>query len=171
MVRMREIIIGVAMLVALAVVAVAAKNIINGDFYTPTEKVNAAPSNGQAMLVKAHLENGYQYIMEPSTFKVGVPVKMEFDMKTVTGCLRNVVIPSMNVRKSLTNSDNIITFTPTQAGEFRITCSMGMGRGTFTVAQNDGTVPADTPKAANEVIPAGSCGSGGGGCGCGGGAA
>jgi plastocyanin domain-containing protein len=37
------------------------------------------------------------------------------------------------VRKSLTETDNVITFTPTTAGTVRIACSMNMYTGSFMV--------------------------------------
>lgn len=73
------------------------------------------------------------YILEPSTVQKNVPVRMVFDMDRVFGCMRDVVIPSQNIRKVLRNDDNVIQFTPTEIGTFNIACSMNMRRGSFTV--------------------------------------
>ena len=92
---------------------------------------------------------------------------MEVDLDTVYGCMRDVVIPSADVRKYVKDGDNIIEFTPEKAGTFNIMCSMNMGRGKFTVAEGDGSASSFVEKAA-PVVAGGSCGSGSGGCGCGG---
>ena len=122
--------------------------------------------NGDIQTAKMYVE-GIEYKISPSTFKVGVPVRIEADIARMPGCSKSIQIPGMNIKKSLTSKDNVIEFTPTRAGTFYITCSMNMYRGTFTVLQEDGT-KSDYAESA----PAGghTCGgAGGGGCGsCGG---
>lgn len=108
---------------------------------------------------------GSQYVIEPSSFKVGVPVKIEADINNMPGCSKGIVISAFNIRKSLSASSNIIEFTPTKAGTFNIACSMNMYKGTFTVLENDGTKSAYVEKASTSGA---SCGGSGGGCGCGG---
>jgi plastocyanin domain-containing protein len=76
---------------------------------------------------------GGTYVITPSVFKKGIPVRMTADMATLKGCSRSVVIASFGVRKTLTGTDNVIIFTPTQTGTINIACSMNMYRGTFTV--------------------------------------
>jgi uncharacterized protein len=75
------------------------------------------------------------YTVEPSTFKKDVAVRMEVDMSTVSGCMRSVNIPAFGVSKLVSEGDNIIEFTPDETGTFTITCSMNMGKGTFTVIE------------------------------------
>ncbi len=104
---------------------------------------------------------GLKFIVEPNTLQAGVPVKMRVDLSTVSGCLRNVVIPEFGVRETVSSSNNIIEFTPTKTGTFRIACAMNMGRGTFVVGE-------PSPAIQGEITGGGSCGAGGGGCGCGG---
>ena len=121
-------------------------------------------SNGNVQVVKMHVEGG-QYILEPSTFKANVPVRIEADISRMPGCSKSVVIPGFNVRKNLNTNDNIIEFTPDKAGTFNIACSMNMYRGTFIVLSADGTKSNYVDKT-NPI--GGSCGGSGGGCGCGG---
>jgi plastocyanin domain-containing protein len=92
---------------------------------------NTIPT-GEVQNVKLSVSGG-TYILSPSVLKKDVPVVMTADMATLKGCSRSVVISSFGVRKSLTETNNVITFTPTQAGTFKIACSMNMYRGTFTV--------------------------------------
>jgi hypothetical protein len=116
--------------------------------------------------VRLFLNDDFQYQLDPPVLRKGIPVKMEVDMGTVAGCMTNIVIPGFNIRKSVSKGNNIIEFTPDKSGKFQISCSMGMGRSTFTVAEETGEISTYV-----EPTPAAgaSCGAGGGGCGCGGG--
>ncbi len=88
---------------------------------------------GSAQTVTLRAQGG-QYILDPPTLKTGVPVKMVVDLSTVQGCLRSIVIPEWGIRKLVTERDNVIEFTPTTPGNFGMSCSMGMGRGTINIA-------------------------------------
>lgn len=114
-------------LVALAVTGVPLRP---GSSPTDGTVVNVAAGDMQDVLLR--FEN-YEYVLSPSTLKAGVPVRMEVDLDSVYGCMKSVVIPVFNVRKTVSAGDNIITFTPDKKGTFNIACSMNMGRGTFTV--------------------------------------
>lgn len=77
--------------------------------------------------------SGGTYILEPSTLKKDIPVRITANIGSMPGCSKAVTIPTFGVFKSVNSKDNIITFTPTQTGTFNIACSMNMYRGTFTV--------------------------------------
>lgn len=125
-------------------------------------------SNEGVQVIKLSVENG-RYVMVPSEVKKGIPVRIEADMSKMPGCSKGIVIPSFNVRKTFTSTDNAVEFTPDKAGTFNIRCSMNMYKGTFTVLESDGSksnyVEASSTPASGS---GGSCGmaSGGGGCGC-----
>ncbi len=87
-------------------------------------------TNAQIVSVKVI---GSQYVMNPPTIKQGMPTIFEFDMSTVQGCARSVVLPDFKVRKSLSAQDNKIEFLPLQTGTYRIACSMNMYTGSFNV--------------------------------------
>lgn len=127
---------------------------------------NAISSNyaGDAQVVKMYVENN-KYILEPSTFKIGIPVRIEADMSQMPGCSKSLSISAFNIRKTLTSSNNIIEFTPNKAGTFNIACSMNMYVGTFTVLEADGA----KSNYAEAAPKGGTCGGSSGGCGgCGG---
>jgi sulfite exporter TauE/SafE/copper chaperone CopZ len=123
--------------------------------------------------------NGYQ----PNTFTVtrGVPVKWIVNSVDPNTCAASIVSTKLGIRKNLEPGDNVIEFTPTEAGTIPFTCMMGMYRGTFTVV--DGKSGADTGSGNGTAVSArtaaaapvpvsspgqgGTCGSSGGGCGCG----
>lgn len=142
------------------------KSPTNNDGVTQNTVKAKSVNNGEFQEVKLTFKN-YQYQLEPSTLIKDVPVRMEVDLDTVDGCMRDVVISSFGVRQYVKPGDNIIEFTPDKSGTFNIACSMNMGRGTFRVAESSGKV-AEYQEAA-PVGGAGSCGGGSaGGCGCGG---
>ncbi len=127
---------------------------------------NEIVAKNEIQIVKLSVENG-QYIMSPSTLKKDVPVRIEADMSKMPGCSKSIVIPTFNVRKSLSESDNIIEFTPNKAGTFNIACSMNMYKGTFTVLESDGTKPNYIDQQPSQASTS-RCGMAGGSCGCGG---
>ncbi len=74
------------------------------------------------------------YVVTPDTVVAGVPVRMEVDLKTVTGCARTVVIGAVNVKKTVKEGQTTIEFTPAKSGKVAIACGMDMVHGSFTVA-------------------------------------
>jgi len=121
-------------------------------------------TNQDVQIVKLSVEGG-NYVLSPSTIKKDIPVRIEADMAKMPGCSKSIVISAFNIRKSLSQGDNIIEFTPDKAGTFNIACSMNMYRGVFTVLENDGSKSAYVDQQPSQ---GGSCGGGSGGCGCGG---
>lgn len=95
--------------------------------------VGSAPdiNNGIQEVSMAVTRFGYQ----PSrlTIKAGVPVKWMIDGAGATGCTSQIVIPDLNVKKSLSSGINEIDFTAPNPGQLAFSCSMGMVRGSFTV--------------------------------------
>lgn len=89
---------------------------------------------GEYQSVTLKFEN-YEYVLEPSTLKKGIPVRMEVELDSVYGCMRDIVIKEFNVRKYVREGDNIIEFLPNKAGTIGIACSMNMGRGKFLVVE------------------------------------
>lgn len=88
--------------------------------------------NGVQTVTMKVTRNGY----EPRNLiiKAGVPVRWLVDGTGATGCTNQLVIPSLNIAKSLSVGVNEITFTaPSRPGQLAFSCSMGMVRGSFTV--------------------------------------
>lgn len=178
----KNIVIFGAVLVVTLIVGLTARNIgatpiaSNGGVSTQLQETPGADAaaDGDAQDVTLRME-GWRYITEPSTLTAGVPVRMTVDLTTVTGCMRDIVIPAWNVRKYVSEGDNVILFTPQEDGQFPISCSMGMGRGVITVGGSSAATGTTSPSASQEAtLPAapscGMAGSGGpvtGGCGCG----
>ncbi|MBT3406001.1 hypothetical protein HN419_02430 [Candidatus Woesearchaeota archaeon] len=77
--------------------------------------------------------DGGTYVLKPSVLMKDVPVELEADLGSLHGCMRDVVISEFDVRKLVSETDNVISFTPDKTGTFGIACSMNMGTGTFSV--------------------------------------
>ena len=118
------------------------------------------------------IENNNGYSPNNFTIQKGVPVRWIIDAKAPYSCASSLVVPKLKIRKNLQAGENIIEFTPQEAGRLPFSCSMGMYAGSFYVTDgqpgstdNSGGGQALAPVA---TANAGSCGSSGG-CGCGGG--
>ncbi|MBS3091451.1 cupredoxin domain-containing protein [Candidatus Pacearchaeota archaeon] len=129
--------------------------------------ISASKSYSNAQVVKLSV-SGSSYILSPSTVKKGAPVRMEADMSKLPGCSKSIVIAAFNVRKVLSDKDNIIEFVPDKAGTFNIACSMNMYRGTFTVLDDSGKASTYIESANTKAGSCSSSSSSSGGCGCGG---
>ena len=91
-------------------------------------------SNSQEITLSYGTINGARnYILSESTVKAGEPVTITVDTNTIKGCYRSIAIPDLGISKYIKESDNKITFTPTEPGTYKIRCGMGMGVTYLTV--------------------------------------
>ena len=65
--------------------------------------------------------------------KKGVPVRWVINLKDISTCASSLVFSDMGIQQILKKGENVITFTPSQTGTLRFTCSMGMYSGEFKV--------------------------------------
>ncbi|MBU1166935.1 sulfite exporter TauE/SafE family protein [Patescibacteria group bacterium] len=70
------------------------------------------------------------------SIKKGIPVRWVIDAKQVSGCTNEIIVPSYNIKQELKQGENIIEFTPTEAGEIKFSCWMQMVWGKFIVIEN-----------------------------------
>jgi plastocyanin len=72
---------------------------------------------------------------EPAVLHVkkGASVTFAVFGDEVTGCTNRIIIPSLNISKDISPGENLITFTPTAAGNIPYSCWMGMVHGTIVV--------------------------------------
>lgn len=154
---------------------------------------NVTMEDGVQIVRMIEGNNGYS----PNKFSIkkGVPVKWIIDAQAPYSCASSIMIPQLNIKRTLKAGENIIEFTPEKAGKLPFSCSMGMYTGVFNVYEGDGpsstdltaSAPARSSGSCGASKPAagsgscgggaatapsggGSCGSSSGGCGCGGGA-
>lgn len=104
------------------------------------EAQNTAKVTGGVQEITTSFTDGY-YV--PISVKKGIPVKWTIKVKDsdLNGCNNPVTIPKYGVQKQLVPGDNVIEFTPREAGTIPYTCWMGMIRSTITVV-DDGSEPA-----------------------------
>ena len=193
-------------LAGLAVIIFAVFNIANGLNLTGWNNLaygkadslnlndpNVTIVNGVQEVRMRETAAGYQ----PNSFTVAkdAPVKWIITAEAPYSCASSIILSKYNIRKNLVAGENIIEFTPTEAGKLKFSCSMGMYTGVFNVVDPNAAASQTAQQAVatnnNQAVPAGSscgvagattgggcgggattgggCGAGGGGCGCGGG--
>ena len=91
----------------------------------------------------AHIQNGYQIIyMEAEankyhpdkfTLKKGIPVKWIINVKKLSNCNKQIIIPSLMMTIDLQKGLQIVEFKPADSGNISWSCHMGMIPGTFVV--------------------------------------
>jgi sulfite exporter TauE/SafE/plastocyanin domain-containing protein/copper chaperone CopZ len=146
----------------------------NSSQETAVNDPNVTLENGVQVVRMTESNSGYS----PNKFSIkkGVPVKFIIDAKAPYSCASTIIIPKLNISKTLQAGENTIEFTPNELGNLPFSCSMGMYTGVFNVYDDSSPVSsvntalADANSGAT-ASPSGTCGASGGGCGCGGGAA
>lgn len=73
------------------------------------------------------------YIPNTLEVKVNKPVRWIINSSNPYSCASSLVVPSLSVNRRLEAGENIIEFLPTQTGEIRFACSMGMYTGVIRV--------------------------------------
>ena len=69
--------------------------------------------------------NGY-YDISDVKVKKDMPVRIVMNATRLNGCIDTITIPEYNLAKGLVLGENIMEFTPTSAGNLRLTCWMSM---------------------------------------------
>ena len=100
---------------------------------TPTAAV--ADLNSK-QLIKTQYTLSQDIVPNRFTVKKGVPVRFEVDVKeSGQGCMSTIMIPGLynNPEYLQGGAKVVMAFTPEEAGDFDITCAMGVPRGIITV--------------------------------------
>jgi sulfite exporter TauE/SafE/copper chaperone CopZ len=127
----------------LLVIAFAIFNLVNGYNLTgwapfwesqnvpAVTGTNVTMENGVQIARMRQTAGGY----DPNAFivKRGVPVRWIVNAIEPSSCAGGVSVPALSIMKYFVQGQNIIEFTPSQTGQIRFTCPMGMFPGTFTV--------------------------------------
>jgi uncharacterized protein len=132
----------------LGIVSINTGQVLRGSFYTFQHIYEAATlddskilgakvmspviANGEQEVTIDVSNNGYK--TSANVLKAGIPVKLILASKDVVNCVRDFVIPSLNMSKLLPETGTtIVEFTPTKTGPLSYSCGMGMYGGQFTV--------------------------------------
>ena len=73
------------------------------------------------------------------TIKKGIPVRWIVDVRQMTGCTNEIIVPDLGIKKKLQYGKNVIQFTPSKVGDLSFSCWMGMVRGKFIVTNGSTT--------------------------------
>ena len=87
--------------------------------------------NGFQEIYMKQNSNGYT----PNNFTItqGIPVRWIITSENINTCASSIISSKLGIRQGLRKGQNIIEFTPTEAGTMRFSCSMGMFTGSFNV--------------------------------------
>ncbi len=96
------------------------------------EKADNQSEAGDVQKVVTNVDYSYY---EPITVKAGVPVEWTILVPEgkLTGCNSQIIVPEYGLQIPLQEGENIVEFTPTEAGVYPFTCWMGMIRSQITV--------------------------------------
>ena len=103
-----------------------------GAIAAPGGAVDAAQTESGVQTVYSTLEpNRYPEI----TVTAGEPVRWVIDAPdgSINGCNNRILIPALDLEYTFQPGENVIEFTPEEAGTISYTCWMGMIRGTINV--------------------------------------
>lgn len=111
----------------------------------------AATANAAQTDAQLEMANGVQIVRtslqggryEPIAVQKDVPVKWVITVEKgdLNGCNYRMVIPEYDIEKQLEYGENIIEFTPDEAGNFAYSCWMGMIRSSITVVETGEPIP------------------------------
>ena len=121
--------VGLAIIVCAVVYFLFLSNLGTNVF--SSKVANDTLSGGSVQKVVISMKNN-NYFPNSITVKVNQPVEITLD-SSVGGCYRTFVIPEFRLSQYSIDSNDKITFTPTEKGTFEFKCGMGMGRGTLVV--------------------------------------
>lgn len=102
----------------------------------PTAQTNPGSgltfTSGDVQTVLLSIQN-YNYYPQRIVVKKDRPVKITADLNSISGCYRSFQIPDLGVKHVFTQDDPSVQFVPDRTGEFKFSCSMGMGTGVIVV--------------------------------------
>lgn len=95
---------------------------------------NIIQTNSNSQVQEVHMNVTY-YGYEPNVLnvKVGIPVRWVINVQQMSGCNSQILMPDYNIVKNLQLGENVVEFTPNQAGEIKFSCAMRMIWGKFVV--------------------------------------
>ena len=127
--------------------------VLGGGFALVTNMVEANSRTIKVKVDKTHPrtvkinvdKNGFS----PSSIEAeaGHKLNLVFRRADKNNCGNVVVIPKLNIRKSLpVGKDVIVSFTPTEAGQVNFSCGMGMYKGSIVISEDSNTESGEMKK-------------------------
>ncbi len=113
--------------------AAAAKQKLEASASTPPAP---AVQQGETQVIKATYTQDNDIQPNKFTAKVGQPIRMEIEVKDDGyGCMGSIMVPGLTQTPEILKKGKpiVFNFTPTKAGDYLITCGMGVPRGVIKV--------------------------------------
>ena len=94
--------------------------------------------------------------------KKDIPVRWVINVKQMSGCTDEIIMPDYNIKKKLRYGENIIEFTPTKLGDIKFSCWMKMVWGKFVVTEKETEPTSENISSEQISLPTGgTCGDSG----------
>ncbi len=94
--------------------------------------------NGKEQTVRISLDPNHKLSYPPIVVQKGIPVRwiISAEKNALDLCNETVVVPAFRIEQKLAAGDNILRFTPEEAGDFIYTCWMGMIKSRIQVVED-----------------------------------
>ena len=109
---------------------------------------NIAVINGNEQIIKVSA-TASGYSPKTTYIQKEIKTKLIIDGTTLTSCNNEVIFPSLNIRKKLSEGENIIEFTPTDE-DINFSCWMGMRSGKIKVVDDLNSISQDNDSSSAE---------------------
>jgi len=97
--------------------------------------------------------------------KKDIPVRWIINVKQMSGCTDEIILPEYNIKKTLQYGENVIEFIPKRLGDIKFSCWMQMVWGKFVVTEKDEEPTSQNLYQASLDLPQGGTCGGTGTCG------
>ncbi|MFH1889984.1 MAG: sulfite exporter TauE/SafE family protein [Candidatus Kuenenbacteria bacterium] len=97
--------------------------------------------------------------------KKDIPARWIINVKQMSGCTDEIIMPEYNIKKKLEYGENIIEFVPKKLGDIKFSCWMQMVWGKFVVTEGNISAGQKQLELEKVNLPQGSSCSGDGSCG------
>lgn len=101
------------------------------DFWNSKQSASSSQISNNIQIVKMDID--WNFKQKEFKIKKGIPVRWEINGINLSGCSNRIVIPILNIEKTLNKGSNVIEFTPEENGIIPFSCWMGMLNGRFIV--------------------------------------
>lgn len=118
----------------LAIILLGWFNITNARHLIFQGKVSNSEANQSSEVQEIQMtQYGSGYSPNFFTVKKGIKTRWVINSTNPYSCASSLVVPKYRINKYLEKGENIVEFTPTEAGDIHFSCSMGMYRGIIKV--------------------------------------
>ena len=104
--------------------------------FAKTESAQGSIITNGKQYIQMEVTDSFTYAPDVLRVEKNVPVEWNIFGGKFLGCANTLVSPGLGINTYIRSGMNTIRFTPTRAGKFTFSCSMGMIRGTMIVTDS-----------------------------------